>query len=239
MDSNIIYSVIYKITNLNTNKIYIGSTCNFKKRKYVHLNRLRNNKHYNKKLQNSWNKYGETNFIFEIIEHTVRENLIKLEQYYLDLYQSYKNNIGYNIAKLANTNNFGVKHKNKQIPWNKGLKLPSSWNKGLKTSESTKKKQSQAKIGNKNFNYGKHLSEETKNKISASQKGEKGNNYGKPTNRKKVYQFDLENNLIREYDFLMDVKNYGFNFKKVSAVALGKQKTHKNYIWTYTMNNEQ
>ena len=37
----------------------------------------------------------------------------------------------------------------------------------------------------------------------------------------------------------MDVENYGFNFKKVSAVALGKQKTHKNYKWSYTMNNEQ
>lgn len=239
MANKIISSVIYKITNSITNKFYIGSTCNFQKRKYAHLNHLRNNKHCNKKLQNSWNKYGEINFIFEIIEYTDRENLIILEQYYLDFYKPYDKNIGYNIAKLANPNNFGIKHSGNQIPWNKGVKLPSSWNKGVSTSDDTKKKQSQAKIGDNHVNYGKHLSEETRNKISESQKGEKGNNYGKPTNRKKVYQFDLENNLIKEYDFVMDVKNYGFDFKKVSAVALGKQKTHKNYIWSYTINNEQ
>ena len=239
MDSKILSTVIYKITNLITNKFYIGSTCDFNKRKYAHLNHLKNNKYYNKKLQNSWNKYGESNFVFEILEHTSRENLIKLEQQYLDFYKPYDKNVGYNIAKLTTTNNFGVKKNTKQIPWNKGLKLSSSWNKGVATSDETKKKQSQAKIGAKHPNFGKQRSEETKNKISLSQKGEKGNNYGKPTNRKKVYQFDLENNLIKEYEFLMDVENYGFNFKKVSAVALGKQKTHKNYKWSYTMNNEQ
>ena len=113
-----------------------------------------------------------------------------------------------------------------------------AWNKGKTPSEETIKKQSQAKTGNKHFNYGKHLSDGTKHKISISQKGENGNNYGKPTNRKKVYQFDLDNNFIREYDFLMEVNNYGFDFKKVSDVALGKRKTHKNYKWSYILNNE-
>lgn len=224
--------VIYKITNLITNKFYIGSTNNFHLRKYSHLNHLRKNKHCNKILQNSWNKHGETNFTFEIIEHTTQSNLMILEQYYLDLYKPYNNDVGYNISKLAIPNNFGVKHITNQIPWNKGLKLPSSWNKDKKLTDEHKNKLSKsAKLRKRT-----PCSDETKIKISLKQKGKNGNNYGKPTNRKKIYQLDLDGKLIREYDYLMEVNNYGFNFKKVSAVALGKNKTHKNYKWSYDIN---
>jgi|694.fasta_scaffold00011_164 group I intron endonuclease len=226
--------VIYKITNLITNKIYIGSTNNFHLRKYTHLNHLRNNKHCNKILQNSWNKHSEINFNFEIIEHTTQDNLMILEQYYLDLYKPYNKDIGYNIAKLACPNNSGIKHITKQIAWNKGLKLPASWNKNKKLTKEHKEKLSISAKLRKRL----PCSNETKIKISLKQIGKNGNNYGKPTNRKKVYKFDLNNNLIKEYDFLSEVTKDGFNFKKVSAVALGKGKTHKNYKWSYNINYE-
>lgn len=60
---------IYKIENLINGKIYIGSTHKvLNKRKSEHFSLLRKNKHYNKKLQNAWNKYGEESFSIVSIE---------------------------------------------------------------------------------------------------------------------------------------------------------------------------
>lgn len=75
---------IYKITNLNNNKFYIGSSKNIQQRWAKHKALLRYNKHENSKLQNSWNKHGEDNFLFEIIEECEEESLFIREQYYLD-----------------------------------------------------------------------------------------------------------------------------------------------------------
>lgn len=61
---------IYQIRNLVNNKIYIGSTQkdNSFRRRGEHFGELRNNNHCNKHLQASFNKTGEDNFVFEIIE---------------------------------------------------------------------------------------------------------------------------------------------------------------------------
>ena len=59
-------SGIYRIRNLTNNKFYIGSAVNLNKRKNQHFHYLRNNKHHNKPLQNSYNKYGESSFIFNM-----------------------------------------------------------------------------------------------------------------------------------------------------------------------------
>lgn len=77
-------SGIYKITNLITERFYIGSSCDLVSRKYCHFWMLDNNNHDNKKLQNSYNKYGKENFKFEVIENCSKDKLIEREQYYLD-----------------------------------------------------------------------------------------------------------------------------------------------------------
>ena len=60
---------IYKIINVVNGKLYIGSTMHkFSKRKSEHLTALRKGYHFNSHLQSAWNKYGEENFIFEILE---------------------------------------------------------------------------------------------------------------------------------------------------------------------------
>lgn len=56
---------IYKIINKVTNEKYVGQTTNFSRRIKDHLSKLRSNSHINPKLQASWNKYGEENFIIE------------------------------------------------------------------------------------------------------------------------------------------------------------------------------
>lgn len=60
---------VYLITNLKNNKVYVGSTLNsFKERWMTHVQKLRSNKHPNQHLQSSFNKYGEDKFKFTILE---------------------------------------------------------------------------------------------------------------------------------------------------------------------------
>lgn len=102
-------------------KIYVGSTCNFQKRKSRHLNDLKKGIHHSKKLQRSWLKYGEENFIFLILEQDIEINLINREQYWIDFYDSYKN--GFNSRPDAHLVPFGNDHHSYQKePWNKGVK---------------------------------------------------------------------------------------------------------------------
>ena len=62
-------SGIYKITNKVNGKFYIGSANNLKRRKWEHFCNLKHNKHCNKKLQYSYNKYSKENFKFEILSN--------------------------------------------------------------------------------------------------------------------------------------------------------------------------
>jgi len=95
--------VIYKITNLINGDFYIGSTQNLYKRYYTHIRDIRSNKQSCVKLIRAINKYGESNFKFEIIDECEPNNILKKEQYYLDLLFP-----KYNIAKIAGSN-LGIK----------------------------------------------------------------------------------------------------------------------------------
>ena len=98
---------IYKIENTITNDFYIGSAVNYVYRKWTHLKRLRENKHHNAILQNSWNKHGEFVFSFSIIEEiSDKEQLVKREQYWIDTL-----NPRYNICRIAGSP-LGIKHSN-------------------------------------------------------------------------------------------------------------------------------
>ena len=90
---------VYIIKNIINNKFYIGS-CSTKlsKRLNHHINALRRNDHKNNYLQNAFNKYGENNFIIEILE-VCNKDVLEREQYYLNTYDAI--NKGYNINPLA------------------------------------------------------------------------------------------------------------------------------------------
>lgn len=94
---------VYKVTNLQTNKYYIGSSKDILKREKYHFSRLKNNKHFNKHLQNSFNKYGVDSFTFEIIKEMSNFNkneLLKLEQHYIDIEK--ESNL-YNLTLITNS----------------------------------------------------------------------------------------------------------------------------------------
>ena len=91
---------VYKITCLSNGKFYIGSSKNIFKRWDNHRWSLRHNKHNNKYLQNAWNKYGENDFIFEILEFCVPDKQFILEQKYLDELKSFvRLGNGFNILE--------------------------------------------------------------------------------------------------------------------------------------------
>ena len=82
---------IYFIINQVTLERYVGKTTNFTRRKNEHFERLRNNNHINKKLQSSFNKYGEENFVIQKISYDdiTKEELNEQEIYYINKYDSF------------------------------------------------------------------------------------------------------------------------------------------------------
>lgn len=60
---------VYCIENLITGADYIGgTTASFQKRWNMHRHLLRKGYHVNEVLQRDWNRYGESAFVFHIVE---------------------------------------------------------------------------------------------------------------------------------------------------------------------------
>ena len=137
-------SGVYKITHISTNKIYIGSAINLRKRKNAHLYGLRHNTHTNPVLQNFFNKYGENSFIFEPLLYCEKKYLVEYEQWFI-------NNINpfFNVNKNASSR-LGTKHSNESKEKMRTSAL------GRKHSKETIKKIS--------YNSS-HITEETRKKL--------------------------------------------------------------------------
>ena len=86
---------IYQIRNLKNNKMYIGSSFKLYERMLQHFADLRRNDHENTHLQNAFNKYGEQNFVFEVIEFCDKKIQYDIEQYWIDKFKN--TNSIYNI----------------------------------------------------------------------------------------------------------------------------------------------
>ncbi len=93
---------VYKITNIINGKCYVGSCAHYRgifERLYRHKYKLNRNTHENPHLQNSWNKYGQTSFVFDILEYCPSEKCIVREQHYIDTLDP-----EYNICRVAGNN---------------------------------------------------------------------------------------------------------------------------------------
>lgn len=90
---------IYFIINQITNERYVGQTTNFNRRKTEHFSKLKQGIHPNPKLQNSFNKYGEENFIINKIQFDdiTKQELDEQEIYYIKKYNSFNN--GFNLTE--------------------------------------------------------------------------------------------------------------------------------------------
>jgi len=141
---------IYCIENLKNNKKYIGKSIDIKIRFIGHKSKLKHNKHENIYLQSSWNKHGEENFKFYIIEECLESELEIKEVYYIKKLKTKTPN-GYNLTDggegLAGLK-FSDDHKNKIRLSNLGKVVSSETRELLRMA-----------------NLGKHKSKETIEKI--------------------------------------------------------------------------
>jgi group I intron endonuclease len=169
---------IYGLVNTIDRKIYVGSAIDLEQRRRNHFSELNRNVHYNVYLQRAVNKYGIENFEFKVLELVEEKTkLIEREQYWMDCYQSYKKEKGYNIRSKAESN-LGVPHTKetiakfqKLIPWNKGKKLSVAHIQKISQALQghTLSIESRQKISYKNS--GRVRSELVKTRISLKKKG--------------------------------------------------------------------
>lgn len=92
---------IYSITNTKNGKRYIGSGKNIEERWKQHRSLLRQARHHSRHLQAAWDKYGESSFAFEMVVVCEQEELLSLEQFWIDAFQCADGTHGYNIAPVA------------------------------------------------------------------------------------------------------------------------------------------
>lgn len=94
-------SGVYQIRGNTNGKIYIGSAVNMPARWAEHRRGLRRGVHRNKHLQHAWNKYGEENFEFTVLEYVRPAFLLRAEQEWIDKSQCTDREIGFNIYPIA------------------------------------------------------------------------------------------------------------------------------------------
>lgn len=230
---------IYQIRNLLNNKKYIGSAVNFYTRKCVHISDLRGGKHHSNHLQNSWNKYGEKNFVFEILEETTLDNLISLEQKYIDSLNTTSRSAGYNIAPTAG-NMLGFKHSDKtkeklrNIQMGKsyvdkvGVERAKEWIEKARKSNTGKKRSYDVKMkfsGENNPMFGKTHTDEVRQRMSDTAKGRTPHNKGKA-----VCKYTLNGTLVENATLDMFPRSMKPNIVKCCQ---GERRSAFGYIWKY------
>jgi len=101
---------IYKITNTDNNKCYIGQSVHMVQRLGDHKRNLRKGEHINEYFQRAYNKYGIDKFVYEVIEECDKEQLNDKELFWIDLFNSTDRGFGYNLMDGGNER--GSVHKN-------------------------------------------------------------------------------------------------------------------------------
>lgn len=191
--------VIYQILYTTKNKIYIGSTKDFKSRTGSHLQQLKSNTHHNIHLQSIYNKHGPEVLQFSVLEE-VPDNvdLFEREEYWIST-KAPELNLGSvgggdNISKHPNKEEIIARRsatvrakaaamtpEERSEKWGKLGSANPNWKGGISKNycscgtEIAVVAKTCIKCrdisGDKNPFYGKTHSEETKKKISDRMKG--------------------------------------------------------------------
>ena len=237
---------IYKILNLINNKVYVGSAINLNSRKNQHFSDLRLNKHVNNHLQYTYNKHGECNLKFIIIEYLDNnEELIKREQYWMDSLQSYNDNHGYNICPIAG-NCLGKKHS--ETTKDK-LRISSMNNKHALGYKHTEEAKERMRSPRKNKGGGRpkgfSQSEEVKLKLSillkgriSPMKGKKHTNDSKKKISESRYKKVINITTGEIFNSLLEASEAypSTTRSSIGSVCAGRYKTASKCEWEFYLN---
>jgi len=179
---------IYKIINIQNERIYIGSTKKFEERAKSHFRLLKDNKHPNNFLQHDFNKCNSNVFEFHILEVVVgnKKKRRLIEQKYIDLY--YDNQVQcYNfVSKVILTNSEEYSKNPQQTKRKLSKATKNSW----KNPEIRKKrikgiKKARSEIIRKQKIAWKNTPEEEKQRRSEKKRKETAANWKNPEVRKR------------------------------------------------------
>ena len=228
-----VYCGIYKITNRENGKIYIGQSKDIFNRWKAHISR-RNNPHNNSAIESALGKYGIENFELDILELCEEKDLNEAELKWIQQYNSYAPN-GYNIA--IGGQNFTNQEQLKEIScydldtYQLITTYPSIREAARIThfdrqrlSECCNNKEDTCTCGGMYWAFGHAL--EITPRIPQ----------GGTSTKKKVYQYDLNTKqLIGEYESQADAAralgDINYN-KNISSACRGKRHYAYGFIWS-------
>ena len=216
---------IYKITNKEDGKIYIGQTTQILEDRWRQHKKIGSNCRY---LKRAFNKYGIHNFEFKLICICFDEDLDKYEIQYMEKYSSMVPN-GYNLRKGGNGGKHHEETKKKISDSLKGRTDIFRPNLGKTVSVETKKKISNALKGRTDIirpshHLGKPHTEETKKKMSMWHK----------LKGKKIIQYDSNDNFIKIFLTINDaIKENDISESSIRRCCRNQNKILKGFKWKY------
>lgn len=190
---------IYKITNQLNQKCYIGKTMlSIQERWIQHLRDAVKDNCNNRPLYKAINKYGKDNFIIEQIEECSDKIVNEREQYWIKYYNSYHN--GYN-ATLGGDGKAYIDYDLVCEVYQKEQNITKT-----------------AKIVGCSTDSVSYILKNRNIKIASTAEINKKNL------SKKVYQYDLDNNFLKEFISLGEAAEY--------LIKIGVSKSTKDHIST-------
>lgn len=246
-------SGIYKIeSKIKPERIYIGSAVNIDHRWNIHLFDLRRNKHHSLKLQRHYNRHGESDFQFSILLGCEKKDLIDNEQFFIDSLIPY-----FNICKIAGSS-LGIKrseeYKRNSSESRKGKKqseetIQKRVNKmighevsletreKLRISNTDKKRSEETKNKNKEITTKLWETPEYRDIVTKTHIGIKQSqdtiNKRRFKNFKPVLQLDDNENVIKEWNSIVETNSNIFDSSHISECCNGKRQRTGGFKWKY------
>jgi hypothetical protein len=239
------FSGIYSIINLKNEKRYVGSAKNIYKRWLQHSWDLRKGNHHCEHLQRSFDKYGEKNFVIEVLEIFDNsewdsfDSFINIrERFWIDEYKTRNPDFGYNLTDGGlgcPGRKVSKETREKMSNSLMGRIVSDEWRRriseagiGRKHTEETKRKMSESRIGKPQpWNLGRIPSQETRDKLSAANLGKHGN----PETGKKITKTKTGLKIIKDSSSgYVGVSLDKRNKKWKAYISVNKKKIHLGYF---------